>query len=341
MCRRPLALLVLLAPWGGSLQAQEPAAALQRMEERLDSMERARALRDSLAYRADHSDTVVAGGLRIATSPHLRPLALAAGAEAWQSLVTRFGRPATVPGAFPVTTFGTTRSSVPERPRVRELARGFERSGAQWIWQTQGAAVLGWLRGSVPTGTISPADVGDIAAELLRTPARPNRTCYAGEVTACAAALGIHVGPDTLDEWFEPATWPRLAGMVYGELNGLDRVARQRCMDHGDLAACRSILTPARVLPPVGAIGRQYLVQLALESGGASAFERLTADTGVTLEHRLAAAAGMPIDTLLELWSTGLRSVPRGPAAPGRELLLGLAWSGVLLAMALRGSRWR
>lgn len=341
MCRLRLVLLALLAPWGGSLPAQEPAAVLRRMEERLDSMQRARALRDSLAYRADHSDTVLAGGLRIATSAHLRPLALAAGEEAWQNLVTRFGPAATVRGAFPVTTFGTTRSSVPERPRVRELARGFERSGAQWIWQTQGAAVLGWLRGRVPTGTISPADVGDLAAELLRTPARPNRACYSGKANSCATALGIHVGPDTLEEWFEPGTWPRLAGMVSGELNGLERVARQRCIDQGDLPACRSILTPVRVLPPVGAIGRQYLVQLALESGGTSAFDRLTADTGVTIEHRLAAAAGVPIDTLLERWSAGLRAVPRGPAAPGRELLLGVAWSGVLLAMALRGSRWR
>lgn len=344
MCSRRLALLTLLASWGGSLPAQEPAAVLQRMEERLDSMERARALRDSLAHGADYGDTVVAGGLRIATSPRLRPLALAAGEEAWQILVTRFGRSATVPGALPVTTFGSSWSAVPKRirgRRVRELARGFEQSGAQWIWQTQGAGVLDWLRGGVPAGTISQSDVGDLAAELLRTPARPNRACYTGETMACAAALGLRVGADTLAEWFEPTTWPRLAGMVYGELNVLERVARQRCMDQGDLSACRSVLTPARVLTPVGSLGRRYLVQLALESGGVSAFERLTADTGVALEHRLASAAGVPIDTLLNRWSASLRAIPRGPAAPPQELLLGLAWSGFLLAMALRGSRWR
>jgi hypothetical protein len=344
MCRLRLALLTPLVLWSGSVAAQEPAAVLQRMEERLDSMQQARALRDSLAFRAAYGDTVVAGGLRIATSPRLRPLALAAGEEAWQSLVTRFGPSVAVQGAFPVTTFGSSRSTVPKRVtvrRVRELARGFERGGAQWIWQTQGAAVLGWLRGSVPTGTISPADAEDLAAELLRTPARTNRACFAGGAQACASTLGVRVGADTLDEWFERSTWPRLAGMVYGELNGLERVARQHCMDGGDLSACRSILTPARVLPPVGVIGRQYLLQLALESGGASAFERLNADTGATIEQRLAGAAGVPIDTLLERWSAGLRAVPRGPAAPPQELLLGLVWSGLLLAVALRGSRWR
>lgn len=341
MCRRRIALLTLLVSWGGSLHAQEPAVVLRRMEERLDSMQLARALRDSMALRAMYSDTVAAGGLRIATSSRLRPFAQAAGEEAWQRLITRFGPSVTEQGAFPVTAFGTTRSTVPRLAKAGELARGLERGAAYWIWQTQGAAVLRWMGGTVPTGTISQSDVGDIAEELLRTPARPNRACYAGEAMACAEALGIHVGTDTLDAWFEPSTWPRLAGMVYGELNGLERTARQRCTDEGDLSACRSILTPARVLPPVGGLGRQYLVQLALESGGASAFERLTADTGGNLEHRLAAAAGVPIDTLLSRWGASLRAVPRGPAAPPQELLLGLAWTGLLLAMALGGSRWR
>ena len=41
------------------------------------------------------------------------------------------------------------------------------------------------------------------------------------------------------------------------------------------------------------------------------------------------------IDTLLDQWSASLRAAPRGPAASYQELLLGLAWSGLLLAMAL------
>jgi hypothetical protein len=230
---------------------------------------------------------------------------------------------------------------VPRNADIRQLARGFEQAAAQAIWRTQGADVLSWLGGTVPTGGISPSEVGDLAAELLRTPARPNRACFAGEAKACASTLGIRVGTDTLEEWFEPGTWPRLAEMLGGELNGPDRAARQRCMQQNDLPACRSVLTPGRVLPPVSTAGRQYLVQLALESGGPSAFERLTADTGVSIEHRVAAAAGVPTDTLLNRWSAALRAVPRGPAVPGGELLLWFAWSGLLLAMALRGSRWR
>ena len=341
MCRRRLALLALLAPWGGSLAAQEPATVLQRMEERLDSMQRVLDARASAAVLASSTDTVVAGGLRIVTSSGLRRMAQAGANEAWQNLVGQFGPSVAGRATIPAIQFGTARAAEPGDADIRQLARGFEQAAAQAIWRTQGAEVLNWLRGNVPTGGISPAEVGDLAAELLRTPARPNRACYAGETMACAAALGILVGADTLDAWFEPGTWPRLAGMVYGELSGLERVARERCMDLGDPSACRSILTPARVLPPVGVIGRQYLVQLALQSGGASAFERLTADTDATIEQRLAGAAGVPIDTLLSRWSASLRAAPRSPAASYQELLLGLAWSGLLLAMALRGSRWR
>jgi hypothetical protein len=129
---------------------------------------------------------------------------------------------------------------------------------------------------------------------------------------------------------------PVIANSLSNELDGLERGARQRCMNTGDLSACRSVLTPARVLTPVGGLGRQYLVQLALESGGASAFERLTADTGVTLEHRLAAAAGVPIDTLLNRWGASLRAVPR---ACSQELLLGPCPGSYWRWPS--GSRWR
>lgn len=341
MCRVRLVLLVLLVPWGGSLAAQEPAAVLQRMEERLDSMQRVVDARASAAVLASSTDTVVAGGLRIITSSGLRRMAQAGADEAWQNLVGQFGPSVAARATIPAIQFGTAGATVPRNADIGQLARGFEQAAAQAIWRTQGADVLSWLRGNVPTGGISPADVGDLAAELLRTPARPNRACFAGEAKACASTLGLRVGADTLDEWFEPSTWPRLADMVGGGLDRLEAAARERCMNQDDLPSCRSVLTPRRLLPPIGASGRQYLVQLALESGGDSAFERLTADPGITMELRLAAAAGVPADTLLNRWSAGLRAVPRGPALPGGELLLWIAWSGLLLAMVLGGSRWR
>lgn len=341
MCRLRLVVLAPLVAWSASVAAQEPAAVLQRMEERLDSMQQISDARASAAVRASTTDTVVAGGLRIVTSPGFRPIAQASANEAWLSLVGQFGPSVTARTTIPILQFGTAGAAVPKHADTRQIAIGFEQFAAQALWRTQGAQVLSWLRGNVPAGRISPADVGDLAAELLRTPARPNRACFAGEADACASTLGIRVGTDTLAEWFEPETWPRLADMVSGQLNGLETVARQRCMNQNDLPACRSVLTPARVPPPISALGRQYLVQLALESGGPSAFERLTADTGVTIEHRLAAAAGVSTDTLLARWSATLRAVPRGPAHPGWELLLGFVWSGLLLATVLGGSRWR
>ena len=83
-------------------------------------------------------------------------------------------------------------------------------------------------------------------------------------------------------------------------------------------------------------------MELALEAGGAGAFDRLTADTGRTLEQRLEAAAGVPVDTLLARWTASVAaSIPGSPAPGGRETFLTMAWSAAVMVMAIRGSRWR
>jgi hypothetical protein len=123
----------------------------------------------------------------------------------------------------------------------------------------------------VPIEELSSSDLADIAAELVRTPARPDRSCWLGDVGGCADGLGIRSEGAVLDTWYAPATWPRLAAMAGGPVSGLETVDRQRCIDLADLDACRRFLLPERILMPVGVVGRQYLVQMALNGGGDSA----------------------------------------------------------------------
>jgi hypothetical protein len=217
-----------------------------------------------------------------------------------------------------------------------------EQSASQAIWRQQGPLFTEWLRGNVPGVEFSASDRAVIAQELLRTPARPNRACYQGDGAACAVALGIRAGPDTLAEWYLPETWPRLARMVGGQLSGLETVSKQQCEVTGGSAACHAILTPAHVLLPVSIGGRRFVVQEALDAGGDGAFERLTAAGDLELAERLSNAAGLPLDSLLSRWSAAIRTgTPRGPARPAWELLLAAAWSALLLAVALGGPRWR
>lgn len=341
MCKGTVVLLGAAVLCATPLAAQEDAARLVQMRSRLDSMRAALAQADSIAALVAASDTVVAGGLRISTSRTLRPMVEPAAAEAWNRLLDRFGPALADGGGLPVVQFGVARSVIPKRLDVSELARGLERAAAQAVWQRQDARLLDWLRSGYPAEPLVVERVAGIAEKLAAMPARPNPACLHGMLPACAVALGLRLGADTLAEWYEPATWPRLASTVPG-LYGPIALTRDQCVDGSDLMACRSLLSPERVPTPVGEDGRRYLVELALAAGGDGAFGRLTGDTAASIEHRLADASGIPIDTLLGHWiATVYTAGRRGRSPGGGETLLIFGWSAVVLMLAVRGSRWR
>jgi len=329
--------------WASPLVAQDQAAALRRVEARLDSVQAVARRRDSLSAAASANDTVVVGGLRVAIPRELRPITQAAAAQAWRALERRFGASVVAQASIPVLRFGDASSAPSESVDTSEVARAFEQSAADAIWRQQGPLFTDWLRGNVlPGRELSASEKAVIAQELVVIPARSNLACHRGDAAACAVSLGLRVGPDTLAEWYPPGAWPRLAGMVGGQLSGLENEARRECEATGNPAACRAILTPGHILWPVSVGGRRLLVQEALTAGGAGAFERLMPAGDRDLGGRLADAAGIPLDSLLGQWSAALRTgTTHGPARPTWELLLAAAWSALLLMAALGGSRWR
>lgn len=328
--------------WALPVTAQDSPARLVLMEARLDSLRRAAARADSLAFDLVGTDTVVAGGVRVATSPALRPLVQAAADEAWDRLEARFGVEALAVEALPPVRFGGPESVSPRFVDRHELARGIEGAVAQAVWRREAGPFTDWLRGSFPTGDLEEADLEFIAGELARRPARPNLPCLRGEASACGVALGLRPVADTLAEWYPEAAWPRLADWMEASLIGEDAELRDRCSGMQDLVACRAVLTPHRIAPPISGRGRRVLVELALSMGGTGAFDRLTADAGGTIEQRLEAAAGVPFETLLSTWTASVTAaIPGSPGPAGGESLLVLAWSAVVAMLAIRGSRWR
>lgn len=341
MCKRFLATGALVL-WAGMLRAQDSAAMLRVMEARLDSLRSVAARADSARIRTFATDTVRVGGLRIATSAGLRPFVEAAAAEAWDSLAARYGASITAVDSLPVMQFGGPEAVLPRTIDRRELARGLAGPLHQAIWRRQDSRLRTWLYGQFPTGIVSADNLITIGGELARIPARPNRACLEGEASACAISLGLRLGADTLAEWYSTDTWPGLAARMEWQFSGRAAWLRDRCADARDLDACRTVLSPRSVLPPVGSSGRQLLMTLALEAGGAGAFGRLTADSGATMEQRLAAAAGAPVDTLLSRWIRAVSAaLPGSPAPRSAEVFLTLAWTTAVLMMAVRGSRWR
>jgi hypothetical protein len=177
---------------------------------------------------------------------------------------------------------------------------------------------------------------------MAALPALPSRACLGGDAGACGIALGLGLGADTIESWYAPAAWPGLAERIRLPLQGPDLRLRDRCADEQDMTACRAVLTPPRIPAPVGAHGRSYLVQVALDLGGADAFARLTADPTAPMERRLAAAAETPLPRLLQQWSDSVvGAMPPGPSSGFGQALLALACSAILLALSLGGSRWR
>lgn len=339
-------LVILLGAWIAvsppPASAQDSAAVLRGMEARLDSMAAARQERSEALQRASTADTVAVGGLRIATSTRYRALAEEAGGIAWKRLQVRFGPDVLSRMEFPVQVLGTADGPAPAPHASGELATGFEREAERALWTAQAPAFATWLQGGFPGGDLSPEALERIATDLATVPGRGNVACVGGHTPACLSMLGLGIGSDTLAEWYAPDSWPGLAGMVGGYLPPDVDEDRNACIGAWRPEACRAVLTHDRLRPPISVQGRQLLLQLALEVGGRGAFERLTEDSVSVLEARLARAAGLPIDSLAVYWASAIRaSSPRGPTSPTGPLVLAIAWSAGVLALALRGSRCR
>jgi hypothetical protein len=86
---------------------------------------------------------------------------------------------------------------------------------------------------------------------------------------------------------------------------------------------------------------RGDLMLAALSAGGRGAWARLRAAADSGIRTALAAAAGMPLDSLLSKWRVGLLSL-RSTANPLSYpvAVAALIWSLALLAGALGASRW-
>lgn len=331
----------LLLLGGAPLGAQDSLAVLRRMEARLDSLTADARDSSSAAAAARITDTVSAGAIRVATTARFVPVLTIAVARAWDTVLVEFGAVVQAIDTLPVIAFGSGESPVPGPSAVPELARSFARTATAAIWQRQDAALVRWASTFAPTGGVSASALAELARQMAATPARPNGACLDGDPGACALALGLGVGLDTLSEWYAPDAWPGLADRYSRGVTGADATARDRCAA-GDSTACRTFLLPDRLTPPAGIFGRHYLLELALDLGGPGAIGRLCTVGSGSIEARLEAASRVPIGTLLAAWSDSVRAaMPGTPAPPPAVAMLSVAWCVLLLGLALGVRQWR
>jgi hypothetical protein len=111
----------------------------------------------------------------------------------------------------------------------------------------------------------------------------------------------------------------------------------------GDVSACAAVLGlaapgPGPLFPP---LVRADLVLTALEIGGPDAWHRFQGAAGDSPIAALEAAAGIPSDSLLARWRTGLlESRSNEIPFPPRVAAVAIGWLGVLVLGTVGVARW-
>jgi hypothetical protein len=111
----------------------------------------------------------------------------------------------------------------------------------------------------------------------------------------------------------------------------------------GDVSACAAVLGLAASVPgPMfPQLVRADLVLTALEIGGPEAWHRFQKAASVSPTAALEAAAGVPTDSLITLWWTGLLETRSGEVPlPPRAAVIAIGWLGILIAGTVGAARW-
>jgi hypothetical protein len=246
------------------------------------------------------------------------------------------------------------------------------------------------LRSSLRTGLLSPqvrrwagntglklqADLSPVYRDLAISPSIASERCFAGDLSWCWEAVGVTTSDSP---WWERLYTPNQRRSIVRTVpeNRFDedlRVHRQRCLTGVSEEACGILFQEHNALKdrwrwvPLRGGSRASLMDFALLQGGEGAIFRLTRpdqpmflsdldawDTDPVgasslFKERLAAASGLPPDTLMARWreavliSEGELGIDVRAYSGGTIPKIGWAavfWFLLLSGLAARSTRWR
>lgn len=353
-----------------------PGSAEERLTHRLDSLRalvdaareawtRAAAVRDSLDRLAgtERLDTVVVGPLTVVARPDQIGEASRVVGAAWAELAVLAGplRPlegrvlffdyadGSRPDDLEGEVFGVTGPAWVPRARVEANARVVV---GQMLASVLGPHLNGWTGG---WSVGPPARPDRIYRELASLPGALGKRCLAGAAEACWTGLGLGEGGTSPWAWYTPeeqvalvrhhhAIWSQER---YWYRPAEDGGLAERCAAEapgGRLEACAGFLGryQAQLPRPLGHAARQALVWIALEAGGAGAFQRLADPAHGDPVEALVAASGMTPEALSEAWLRWvLDNRPEVYGSLGATSGVAAFWFLLLSLLALRSTRWR
>jgi hypothetical protein len=329
---------------------------------------------DSVRAVGIRVDTIRAGALTVLAAWPAGASVRSATAQAWRLLHPRFGdgagvlagiefvvQPALGPDILPLARGTRVRPLLIPREatgRSSPAATAFEidvdtATLARWIAARAAAEVAAhqdtafrnWLRGNVNAESDDTRGLEAAYVEMVTVPWTTVKRCYLGDLDGCRHAIGLVPERDPLDQWYDAEDRRRL--VATGAADGYRRtrpVERSACVDGRNIDACTALLRrlPSLSIEPPFPSGQRALVELALDRGGLGAYSRLMASPDRPLADRLAAAAGLPEDSLLAAWRARvIVSRPRAVTLTPRGAWAAFVWILVLGALALQSTRWR
>jgi len=308
-------------------------------------------LQDTLRHLARRSgrDTIRVGALTILANTSPLPLQEAA-AQAWPVIERLYGPAAQAIAEHPIVILAVDPDTAVDRPPVGPgLQVPWNLSVRDLTRLLQSRVDLGpvdpglreWLRGSLLLRDDTARRRSMVYVQLVTAPSVAVRRCFLGAVAACRDALSLSEAPDILTRWYDPAERRALATRMYLSPAGAGQTRVLSCKSGND-SACLDLLESSPPARPLDYEARFTLVELALHVGGRDAFLRLLDANPRDVADRLAAVAGVGVDSLVARWLGEIRAARPVPAdVPPLGTWVALGWMGVFAAFGLGSSRWR
>ncbi len=305
---------------------------VDRLAERFDTLRELVLTKGSIGVP---TESIVVGPNQPLVRPERRTWFANVAAAAWDSLSVTLGvdtvliRPSLI------------RPSWPDQPA--HAAGDLARHLLNVMWNETDASLGSWLIWITGFDSLSNTLAEVVYVELATTPWERVKACRAGDLEACARVLDVTVTGDTVSLWYTVDEQRRAVVEHSGRWWMRMTPEHRACVD-GEAGACATYLSQRRWIMgyPLSRRARDSLLRVALEIGGEGALGRLvrthTPETGA----RLAAAAGIPRDSLIAVWRERiLAAAPPQVIMTGRTGVTAMAWSLLLVFLALRSTRWR
>ncbi|MGH7532136.1 MAG: hypothetical protein ACREL4_02485, partial [Gemmatimonadales bacterium] len=299
-------------------------------------------------------DTLSAGPLRVITNPSPLPVRQALG-PAWAILDSLFGSALDTMTAHPYFLEATDPdTAVPPPVHPWGLPRSWDIDSATLVRDlatilpvpAPDGALREWLGGTVQPTFRARQDAEAAYVDLVTSPYQIARRCFTGDLTACGSALSLDAGSYRVSRWYLTAEERRRVAMGFAAY--FDDAARRpmfRACGAGSDSTCVALLTsmdPATLPKALQGGSRQTVLRLALRLGGHDAWHRLTEDSSQAMGDRIAAAAGIPLDSLLARWQRAILATRPAPLALAPWMIAaGVGWVAAFGLLGLASSRWR